>query len=313
MELIIKNKIITAPVRTILTTLKSEIGNNYLDYIGPEKGDDIAITCPWHKDGHENRPSCHVYTKADDPNIYRGTCHCFTCGVKAPLYALVGKCLDANDEVGKEWLEERFGDVFIQKEDFLPAIELNSIKKTYIDESILDSYNYIHPYILKRGVSLEIVSRFKIGYDKDTDCVTFPVWDENNNLVTITRRSVKGKKFILEENVDKPVYLLNFIKNLSITTVYVCESQINALVLWSWGYPAVALFGTGSKNQYEILKKSGIRNYILCFDGDDAGRKGDKRFRDNMKDDVFISSKKLPECKDVADLTKEEFDNLVVE
>lgn len=65
MELVIKNKIITAPVRTILTTLKSEIGSNYLDYIGPEKGNDIAITCPWHKEGHENRPSCHVYTKAD--------------------------------------------------------------------------------------------------------------------------------------------------------------------------------------------------------------------------------------------------------
>lgn len=312
MELIISNKVITASIPTILTTLKREINGRYLNYIGPDKGGDVAITCPWHKNGQENRPSCHVFSRRDDPHIYYGTSHCFTCGKKAPLYTLVGNCLGGDDELGKEWLLERFGDTFIQQEELLPEIVIDKPTRKYLDSSILSEYNYYHPYMNKRGISKEVCDYFQVGYDRENDCITFPVWDENNNLVSITRRSVATKKFILEGNFDKPVYLLNFIKNFNYTTVYVVESQINCLTLWQWRYPAIALFGTGSKKQYEILNKCGIRNYILCFDGDDAGRKGDKRFRDNIRNDVFVSSKILPEGKDVNDLKKKEFDSLLV-
>lgn len=77
-------------------------------------------------------------------------------------------------------------------------------------------------------------------------------------------------------------------------------------------YPAVALLGTGSKYQYEILRKTSIHNYILCLDGDDAGRKGTSRFIKSMNSDVFVAVKQIPEGKDVNDLTKEEFEQLEV-
>ena len=213
MELIVNKKVITAPISVILHTLKNEINGKYLNYIGPEKGDDIAITCPWHKDGQENRPSCHVFTKRDDSTIYYGTVHCFTCGKSVPLYSLIGYYLEGDDDLGKEWLVERFGGVFLKEETYLPEIIIDKKKKDYLNESILDDYNYYHPYMDQRKLTPQVISLFKIGYDKETDSLTFPVWDENNHLVTITRRSVKGKKFILEENIDKPVYLLNFIKS----------------------------------------------------------------------------------------------------
>ena len=56
------------------------------------------------------------------------------------------------------------------------------------------------------------------------------------------------------------------------------------------------------------MKKSGIRNYILVFDGDEAGQRGAIRFRKNMPDDVFITEVHLPAGKDVNDLSKEEFE-----
>jgi DNA primase len=71
------------------------------------------------------------------------------------------------------------------------------------------------------------------------------------------------------------------------------------------------MIGTGSDVQYDILNNSGIRNYILCFDGDEAGDKAIKRFKKNIRKDVFISVKVIPRGKDVNDLTKEEFDKLV--
>ena len=165
----------------------------------------------------------------------------------------------------------------------------------------------------KRKLSKEVVDKFKIGYDPKTQSIIFPVWDEKNNLVLLTSRSVNSKAFYIEADKDKPVYLLNHIINENIKTVYVCESQINALTLWSWGYPAIALFGTGSRYQYDILNRSPIRSYILCFDGDEPGDKGIKRFKSNIRKDVLISVKKIPRSKDVNDLDKEEFENIKLE
>ena len=169
---------------------------------------------------------------------------------------------------------------------------------------------FYHPYMWKRGLSKEVVDRFGIGYDKKYNSITFPVWDESGHLVMITSRNVSNKYFHIEKDKDKPVYLLNFINQDKIDKVYVCESQINALTLWSWGYPAVALFGTGSLHQYDILNKSGIRNYVLCFDGDAPGLKGKDRFVQNIRKDVLVSYITIPMGKDVNDLTKEQFENL---
>ena len=91
-----------------------------------------------------------------------------------------------------------------------------------------------------------------------------------------------------------------------------CESQINALYLWSNNRPAIALFGTGSEEQYEILRRSGIREYWLAFDGDDAGKKGAYRFKKNIGMDVLINTVHLPNGKDVNDLAIENFLNLRV-
>ena len=310
MNLIIKDRLISEPIINIIKQLKKECKWNVFNNI-IEKNDYIRVTCPYHKDGNESHPSCSIYSSYDG-DIEPGYLHCFTCGASEPLYRLVAYVLDLSEENGKQWLVDRFGNTLIEKDiQFNDYISFENQKKEYLNEQFLTQFGYYHPYMFQRHLTEEVINRFKIGYDNKTDSIVFPVWDEYGNLVTITRRSVKDKKFILEGDKDKPIYLLNFIKKDNIDKVYVCESQINALTLYTWGYPAIALFGTGSYKQYEILNHSGIRSYILCFDGDDAGRKGDSRFRKNIKN-AFIVSKQLPTGKDVNDLTKEEFDNLPI-
>jgi DNA primase len=117
--------------------------------------------------------------------------------------------------------------------------------------------------------------------------------------------------FFIPSEVQKPVYLLYHLLENNIKTAYVVESQINALYMWSLGYPTVGLFGTGSEQQYETLRKCGIRNFITLFDGDTAGQKGAYRFRKNMPKDVFITNIMLPAGKDVNDLSPEEVHNLI--
>ena len=78
MELILYNRIIDADAEDILTKLKIESEGKYLREIR-KRGDNIAIPCPFHKDGQEMHPSCYVYNRNDNPKVTFGTYSCFTC------------------------------------------------------------------------------------------------------------------------------------------------------------------------------------------------------------------------------------------
>ena len=305
MDLIVNNYLINAPIIEILKKLKSELSNGKLQRIVP-KGDDVRVTCPFHKDGVERHESCGVYSGDSDEIMY-GNFHCFTCGESGPLWHFIAGCLDKSDDFGKQWLIERFGTLYVNRALNLQEIELsNQSHIKTLDASKLQEMQNFHPYMIQRKLSPEICEKFSVKYDTVSKCLVFPVWDEKNNLVMLTRRSVFNKFFIIDEDAEKPIYLLNYIKMNNIKKVLVCESQINCLYAWSLGFPAIALFGTGTKYQYEILNKSGIRHYVLCFDGDTAGDKGTERFKNNIRKDVFIDVVKVPRGKDLNDLSEED-------
>ena len=307
-ELILDNKVIDAPIIDIVKQLKKELTNGKLKDI-IDKHDNILVTCPHHKDGMENHASCNIYS-GDADDIEYGMVNCFTCGFKGPLYHFIAECFDASDEFGKEWLEERFGNIFTKRNIILPSMDVKTKEIKVLDESLLDKFEPWHPYMAQRKLSKEICEQFKIKFDPETQCIVFPVWDEYNRLTLLTRRSVVGKKFIIDTDVEKPVYLLNYILKQNIKTVWICESQINCLYAWTLGIPAVALFGTGSGHDYDVLNKSGIRNYILCLDGDDAGDNGIRKLIKNINKEALIEVALLPRGKDLNDLTEDEVFNL---
>ena len=307
MDLIIDGYIIDTPIIEILTQCKRELTNGKLSSI-IDNGTWVSITCPFHSDGHERRNSCGVVS---DPNskLEYGVFNCFTCKQKGRLYHLIGGCFDESDEFGKRWLISRFGRKVYGVNLDLQKIELPTDKKVnYLDESILDTFQSYHPYMAQRKLTSDVISKFKIKYDPKSQCIIFPVWDENDNLLFLTSRNVNYKYYHLPKDIDKPIYLLNFINKLDIKDVVVCESQINALTCWTYGIPAIALFGsTLTTYQRDILNSSSIRHYILALDNDDAGRKGVERFIKMIRKDVFIDIMEVPPNRDVNDLTQEEF------
>lgn len=310
MELKIRDHIIDAPMDLILNTLRSEIRNGKLSQILEENDGNIGITCPVHKGGAERKVSCYVLSNRHHKDLEYGTTHCFTCGYKASLPQLVSVCFGRYDkDFGEEWLIERFGTPYENSLDLMPEISLDKPKKSeYLSESILDQFNYYHEYMWKRKLTKEVVDTFRIGYDPKYKCITFPVWDENDHLVMVTNRSVNSKGFYIQKGVEKPLYLLNFVKRWNIKTVVICEAQIDALTSWVYGQPAIATLGGITSKQIELLNKSGVRNVITMFDNDDAGQRFTRVVENGLRGDIMVFNTKFPDgCKDINDMTEEQF------
>lgn len=291
----LKNFILVRDNRTVLKDIKST-------------SDNVMVTCPYHKGGEERRPSCGIST-IDKPDHPAGTVHCFTCGKTASLDQFISYILgfiDSGSE-GRKWLLEHFDVTNNRKiNGELKRINEPKTEEVWFGEALLKEYRYYHPYMFQRGLTEEIIERYDIGYDRINDMITFPVRDIKGNCLFIAKRSVKGKFFVLPSNRNKPlygVYELDYNK----PDLYICESFFNALTLAVWGYNAIALMGTGSQYQYDLINKLPFRSIYICLDGDFAGRTGTKKLLNVIDKGKIVYAMEMFEGKDVNDLTKDEW------
>lgn len=308
-ELKIDNYIITTPIIEILRLAQSQLTNGKLATI-IEKGEDISVPCPFHKEGRESHNSCYVY--CGDGDLPLGSYHCFTCGKSGPLYEFIGLCFDKNSEFGKRWLISNFGDLSSESDLVLEAIDLSKNDKKEFDMSVFNQFESYHPYMTKRGLIDEVIDKFEIKYDPLSKSIVFPVRDKNGKMSYLTRRSTEGKKFYIDSGADKSnIYLLYNILQNNLDNVYICESQINALILEGYGYNAVALLGAGCPDgQIKELNNTGVRHYILALDNDEAGIKGNIKLCNKLSKNKFVDVVLFNDKRDIGELTREEFDSL---
>lgn len=316
----IDDTIIQADTEDMLKTLKAELytkGINRFAYFR-RNGDNIQTPCPFHKNGQERKASFGV-------NGNLNKCHCFTCGWSGGIEDMISELFGFVDsKYGKRWLIKRFNTIEIEsRPNILEGLNVSSRKIDggynnicnklhnnksnmdnigYISEQELDKYRYIHPYMYERGLTDEVIERFDIGYDREREEITFPIMDIRGNCVFVASRSVKTKFFRLPQGQDKPVYQGYRFTDGSYKTAYITESFLNCLTCWKYGIPAMAMIGTGNKKQYEILEKLPVREYILCFDPDEAGRKATQRFKENVKGKIIKEIIYEEEGKDINDL-----------
>jgi DNA primase len=260
-------------------------------------------TCPYHKEGNERKSSFGV-------SLENGVCHCFACGWAGALDRVISNVLfNVEDDGlrGREWLTKEFLTVSVEARK---PLKLNTSRRGQVEqketvgftEGELDSYRYVHPYMYERGLTDEIIEEFDIGYDVVGKCLTFPVYDIDKNPIFIARRSVKGKFFNYPEGVQKPVYVAyRFVDGLYGRCV-ICESILNALTCWKFGIPAVALMGTGTNEQYSILKQLPVRKYIIATDPDEAGRRASLKLRDALCSSKVITNYDIPVGEDMNSL-----------
>lgn len=305
-------------------------------------GDYYQIYCPIHHDGQEKKPSCGVLLHEQYKNGHRypaGFTHCFSCNWAASLTDTISEILKRRNisKSGFDWLKENIpdfdGDVsdfdYLIPQDLSIALQssyaidyINSriIKESgnYVTERELASYRMTVPYMYQRGLTDEIIEKYDIGYDanfippgrkKPLPCITFPVKDINGNTLFLCRRSIQGKFFHYPQGVEKSVYGLYELPK-GATSVIVAESCLNALKAVRFGYNAVALLGTGTSYELTQLQRLGVQEFVLCLDGDEAGRKGTAKLKRALSKVAIVWTVQMPPDKDINDCTKEEFDAL---
>lgn len=332
--MIINDTMINASCEEILSELQRQLAINNIPYLHKfiNSGKNIMVQCPYHGNGQERRPSAGI-KKSD------GTFHCFACGQVHTLPEVISYVFNKDDVFGRwgmKWIIKNFTAVKVEeRKDVEIDLERNNItnksnvlgsnhsdkSNSFVTEEELDSYRYYHEYWTKRGITDDnIIELFDLGYDKRTNCITFPVRDIDGNCLFVARRNVETKWFNYPKDVEKPLYGLyelykiygdTKLKGLynpypSKLNLYITESMIDCLLLWQAGKCAVALNGTGSATQIETLKKLPIRHYVLATDNDTAGKLARKKLRKALSNKLITEIDFPSNRKDIGECTKEE-------
>jgi len=310
----------------VLHELKSQLSQNNIDLLddikdGPKN---VQVTCIYHADGHEHKPSAGI---KKDTGVY----HCFACGETHDFPEFISNCFGKNDlgSFGWSWLLKNF--LTVQTEDRHVNIDISrSIdnrsdsgeqfgRSKYVSEEELDTYRYTHPYWKERGITdKEIIEAFDLGYDNKTKSITFPVRDINGNCLFVARRSVKTKFFNYPQGVQKPLYGLYELSHANIVSgsrsglsIIVCESMIDCILLWQEGHPSLALNGLGNELQFKQLRELPVRRLILATDNDDAGMKARERIRKNVKNKLITEIQFPDGVKDIGECNRAEIKHIL--
>ncbi len=299
----------------IIWRLQADLALHNIPFLSKEareSGNNLQIQCPYHGNGIERKPSAGI-RKTD------GIFHCFACGETHTLPEVISYCFGyQGDMYGRKWLDEHVPEkMFYAGKTHHHDSHKQKIHTEYVSEEKLDSYRYTHPYWSKRGITdANIIELFDLGYDKKTDCITFPVRDKNGNCEFVARRSVRTKFFSYPEGVSKPLYGLyelmqEYNCGYNISPVIVCESMIDSILLWQSQHHAVALNGLGNDRQFKQLSELPCNSLILATDNDDAGKKARERIKSKVTNKL-ISYIQFPKgIKDPGDCSRYQLDNIL--
>ena len=170
-----------------------------------------------------------------------------------------------------------------------PLKEKDSEVEALIREDIEKAQKYIeeNDYITKkRGISIETVKRFKLGFLENwthpkarnnprayqLPCLIIPTGENSYTARNIADNAEKGQRYqhAGETHIFNESALYDTTK-----PCFIVEGEINALSILDLGFNAVAL---GSASNTNLLQKTlktapAMTSYIIYFDNDDTGKK----------------------------------------
>jgi len=232
-------------------------------------GDEAIVSCP-HPDHEDRNPSAAI-------NVRKRLWTCYSCGRGGTIEAL---------------LDGRVADVAVEDILMEIATELagyGDVSHGY-PESWLDQFDLggVHPYWLERGLSDRVCRLFRLGYDLDSGCVTYPLRGPSGTVLGVVRRVIgdaPGPKYRYPDHAPVSKTLFAYYRTrYGATDVIVTEGALDALAMWDVGLVAVAQMGaTLSSEQVELLRRLNPTSITFAYDQDPAGNKALSRALQNRR------------------------------
>lgn len=288
-----------------------------------ERGDNIMFCCPFHG---ENVPSAGI-------SITKNVGHCFSCGESFTLVKLTAFCLNLSIDEAKAFIGDNLSSV--EKESYsFPLYGEVCKQEEYLPYYSLAKYHsgeITHDYLLDRGFTTEDFKNFKLGYDNDLRRITIPFFNRNKELLGFVGRAVLsesnpnftkiypyGSKYYVYEplKTGDTLFCIDRFKPIE-NSIILVEGLLDALRLHSLGYSNALSTATASvsKRQIELLKELEVDTFILGYDNDKAGERGNKNVYNALKYAGFkfkCVQYSLVGKKDFGDCNKEEVDYLLI-
>lgn len=175
-------------------------------------------------------------------------------------------------------------------------------------------------YLKSRKIDIETQKLFNTGISEKGDAICLPWHDWQGRIINMKYRSIKNKDFWYSSGgqpVKKHLYGLFLVLDLhrkqrkykkKLSPVYLVESEIDALYLWSIGKPAIAFGGSSISEQQQglIVGKLSDCELILATDNDKVGQKFRRVLAKELGGYFTIKELEIPEgFKDVNELEPE--------
>jgi len=288
----------------VFDTLKRELSHSGINLLKDIKmvNNNIMITCPYHGEplGQERRPSMGVSLKEHN----KGTCNCFTCGKTVSFQEMVSNVFGYNDGgiYGTKWLLQKYDFISPDKRKPITVIpskkEVNLTPRSWEDYAQYSSHLYETDYLDKRGIPKKVQSSFSIGFDPQSRHIIFPVTNGKHELMYLQSRNIDVKYFYIEEDAPKAYCLfgLDHVNDyydptdeinsawLDMSKLYVVESAIDAMYLWTYGKMAVATSqAIPTDEQLQLINNLPIKTIVAAQDNDEAGWRGAAHTRKKLK------------------------------
>ncbi len=293
--------------------IKSILKSIGLEVVG-ETGNDFLCYCPFHSNRH---------TSSFSVSREKGAFICFnpSCGEAGTLQELVKRVMHKNDFEAMRFISTKEAESL---KNFDSLLEEAMNEKPIFEEFSQETLNKLHNglinsdkaklYFKSRGIEMQAVTDFYLGYSENMDMVTVPVHSPDGMPIGIVGRSVEGKSFKNSTNLPKSKTLFNIHRAKKIGShVIVVESSFDAIRVHQAGFPNVVatLGGFLSTEQQNLLNRH-FNKITIMTDADQAGRELGRSIVNKLKfKDLLWASfeygKIYPhDAKDAGDMTDEE-------
>jgi hypothetical protein len=226
-----------------------------------ESGGELVAKCVFADCDQDSRPNeGHLYFNPETSQY-----DCKKCGAKGNLKTLM----------------KHFGDEPAFQDRPQPR------KAPVFDASMVEKCHealppHIRDYLHKRGLTDPVIDAHKLGYGQfyRKQWITIPIKDAYGNYAFFKLRqdpAMGDDKITYPKGAEAQLYDWQTLENPS-GSVVICEGELDRLLLLSKGITAVTgTHGvmTFKDNWVERIRKCG--KVYVCFDLDDAGRKGTER------------------------------------